>query len=39
MTHPTIAVLARYAGGGRGLDDAALWSIEVHLDTCAVCRE
>ncbi|MGQ5655717.1 zf-HC2 domain-containing protein [Streptomyces sp. EKR5.2] len=39
MTHPTIAVLARYADGGRGLGDAALWSIEVHLDTCAECRE
>jgi hypothetical protein len=38
MTHPTPTVLARYAEGGRGLDDAALWSIEVHLDTCADCR-
>ncbi|GAA2331507.1 hypothetical protein OKJ48_11400 [Streptomyces kunmingensis] len=39
MTHPTTLVLARYADGGHGLDDAALWSIEVHLDTCAHCRE
>ncbi|MFE6553027.1 hypothetical protein ACFVHS_32180 [Streptomyces sp. NPDC057746] len=39
MTHPTTVVLARYAEGGRGLDDAALWSIEVHLDACAECRE
>lgn len=39
MTHPTPLMLARYADGGRGLDDAALWSIEVHLDTCADCRE
>lgn len=38
MTHPTTTILARYADGGHGLDDAALWSIEVHLDTCADCR-
>ncbi|WP_406004737.1 zf-HC2 domain-containing protein [Streptomyces sp. NBC_00637] len=38
MTHPTTTLLARYADGGHGLDDAALWSIEVHLDTCAGCR-
>ncbi|MEW2051896.1 zf-HC2 domain-containing protein [Streptomyces sp. NPDC005476] len=39
MTHPTTLVLAGYADGGRGLDDAALWSVEVHLDACADCRE
>ncbi|GHJ39575.1 zf-HC2 domain-containing protein [Streptomyces sp. TS71-3] len=38
MTHPTTMILARYADGGRGLDDAALWSIEAHLDACAQCR-
>ncbi|MEU6676479.1 zf-HC2 domain-containing protein [Streptomyces sp. NPDC046925] len=38
MTHPTPQILSRYADGGRGLDDAALWSIEAHLDTCAPCR-
>ncbi|MFG1921832.1 hypothetical protein [Cryptosporangium sp. NPDC048952] len=38
MTHPTHAVLTTYAQGGTGLDDATLWSIEVHLDTCADCR-
>ncbi|GAA0266591.1 hypothetical protein [Cryptosporangium japonicum] len=38
MTHPTPAILTRYAQGGGGLDDASLWSIEVHLDTCADCR-
>lgn len=36
--HLNSAVLARYAGGGAGLDDAAVWSIEVHLETCAACR-
>ena len=39
MTHPTTLMLVRYADDGRGLDDAALWSIEVHLDACADCRE
>lgn len=38
MTHPTQPVLARYADGGHGLDDAALWAVEAHLDTCADCR-
>ncbi|MFI5960238.1 hypothetical protein [Cryptosporangium sp. NPDC051539] len=38
MNHPTDAVLTRYATGGQGLDDVALWSIETHLDTCADCR-
>ncbi|MFJ3342774.1 zf-HC2 domain-containing protein [Streptomyces diastaticus] len=38
MTHPTPTVLDRYADGGGGLDDAALWSVEAHLDTCASCR-
>ncbi|MEU6389656.1 hypothetical protein [Streptomyces sp. NPDC046939] len=38
MTHPPTSVLARYAHGGQGLDDAALWSVEAHLDTCAACR-
>ncbi|WP_436735659.1 hypothetical protein [Streptomyces sp. BBFR102] len=38
MTHPTTTVLTRYAAGGSGLDDAALWSVEAHLDVCARCR-
>jgi len=38
MTHPNLAVLTRYAGGGPGLDDATVWSVEVHLETCADCR-
>lgn len=38
MTHPTTTILAGYADGGHGLDDATLWSIEVHLDACADCR-
>jgi len=36
-THPELAVIARYAGGD-GLDDATVWSVEVHLETCADCR-
>jgi hypothetical protein len=31
-------MIARYADGGPGLDEAALWSVEVHLETCAECR-
>ncbi|MEV0133298.1 hypothetical protein AB0H83_33140 [Dactylosporangium sp. NPDC050688] len=37
-THPTLDAIARYAGDGPGLDDAAVWSIEVHLENCADCR-
>jgi hypothetical protein len=37
-THPSLAVIASYAGGGTGLDDAAVWSVEVHLETCPDCR-
>lgn len=36
--HPDESSIARYAAGGDGLDDAAVWSIEAHLDTCADCR-
>jgi len=37
-THPSPAVITRYAEGGSGLDDATVWSVEVHLETCAGCR-
>ncbi|MEU2614548.1 hypothetical protein ABZ570_23635 [Micromonospora sp. NPDC007271] len=37
-THPSLAAIAEYAGGGRGLDEATVWSIEVHLEDCAECR-
>jgi hypothetical protein len=37
-THPTLAVIAGYAAGGPGLDDATVWSVEAHLETCADCR-
>jgi hypothetical protein len=36
--HPTNAVITRYAEGGAGLDEATLWSVEVHLDGCPDCR-
>ncbi|CCH89253.1 conserved membrane protein of unknown function [Modestobacter italicus] len=36
--HLDPAVIGRYAGGGSGLDDATVWSIEMHLETCASCR-
>ena len=37
-THPNLAVISRYAEGGAGLDDATVWSVEVHLESCADCR-
>lgn len=37
-THPNLAVIARYADGGPGLDEATVWSVEAHLETCADCR-
>jgi hypothetical protein len=37
-THPTLDVIARYAGGGAGLDEATVWTVEVHLERCADCR-
>ena len=36
--HPNLAVISRYAEGGEGLDDATVWSVEVHLEACADCR-
>ncbi len=37
-THPNQSVLTHYAAGGPELDDATVWSVEVHLETCADCR-
>ncbi|MET8229499.1 zf-HC2 domain-containing protein [Micromonospora sp. NPDC005298] len=37
-THPTLNEIARYADGDPGLDEATVWSIEVHLESCADCR-
>jgi hypothetical protein len=37
-THPSLAVITRYAEGDERLDDATVWSVEVHLETCAGCR-
>ncbi|MGW0434860.1 hypothetical protein ACWDV4_20270 [Micromonospora sp. NPDC003197] len=37
-THPSLAAIAEYAGGGHGLDEATVWSVEVHLEDCAECR-
>ena len=36
--HVTPAALAAYAAGGPGLDHAATWTLEVHLEQCAPCR-
>lgn len=36
--HPSSSVITRYAGGDPDLDEATLWSVEVHLEECADCR-
>lgn len=36
--HPDVTVLARYAEGDPVLDEASVWSVESHLETCADCR-
>ncbi|MFG1606824.1 hypothetical protein [Actinoplanes sp. NPDC049265] len=36
--HPDPAVITGYAGGDPAIDEATLWSVEVHLETCAECR-
>jgi hypothetical protein len=38
MTHPTPALISRYAGGAAGVDDATVWAVEAHLESCAACR-
>ncbi|BCY15442.1 zf-HC2 domain-containing protein [Actinoplanes sp. L3-i22] len=35
--HPSPTVISRYADGDE-LDEATLWSVEVHLEECADCR-
>ncbi|MGI5211775.1 hypothetical protein [Plantactinospora sp. CA-290183] len=36
--HPSPAVIARYTDLEAHLDEATVWSVEVHLDDCADCR-
>ncbi|MFG1993860.1 hypothetical protein ACGFJ7_28175 [Actinoplanes sp. NPDC048988] len=38
MTHPSLAVIARYADREAALDEVTAWSVEVHLESCADCR-
>jgi hypothetical protein len=38
-SHASAAALAAYAAGDPGLDDATDWAVEVHLESCAECRE
>jgi hypothetical protein len=37
-THPSPAVIARYADRSAALDEVAVWSVEVHLEDCGDCR-
>ncbi|XVU28967.1 zf-HC2 domain-containing protein [Actinoplanes sp. CA-054009] len=38
-THATQASLTAYAAGDPELDDATVWAIEAHLESCGDCRE
>lgn len=38
MTHPTTHLIASYATGALGVDDATVWAVEAHLETCTDCR-
>ena len=37
-THPSPAMIARYADREADLDEVTAWSVEVHLEDCADCR-
>jgi hypothetical protein len=37
-THPSPAVIARYADPAADLDEVTMWSVETHLEDCADCR-
>lgn len=37
-THPSPAVIARYADREASLDEVTVWSVEAHLENCAGCR-
>lgn len=36
--HPPPALISRYAAGGGGVDDASVWAVEAHLESCTGCR-
>ncbi|BCJ43415.1 membrane protein [Actinoplanes ianthinogenes] len=36
--HPSPSTISRYAAGDPHLDEATLWSVEVHLEECGDCR-
>ncbi|MDG4767170.1 hypothetical protein O7632_24170 [Solwaraspora sp. WMMD406] len=36
--HPTPILIFRYATGDAGVDDATVWAVEAHLESCAPCR-
>ncbi|MEN3612272.1 zf-HC2 domain-containing protein [Plantactinospora sp. ZYX-F-223] len=37
-THPTPALISRYAAGAVGVDDVTVWAVEAHLESCPGCR-
>ncbi|MFI5494920.1 anti-sigma factor family protein [Actinoplanes sp. NPDC051859] len=38
-THPSPDLISRYATGDTDVDEATLWAMEAHLETCADCRD
>ena len=38
MNHPTTKLIASYATGAAGVDDATVWAVETHLEACPRCR-
>jgi hypothetical protein len=38
MNHPTTNLIANYATGANDLDDASVWAVEAHLESCPQCR-
>ncbi|MFV2010207.1 MULTISPECIES: zf-HC2 domain-containing protein [unclassified Micromonospora] len=37
-THPTPTLISRYASGDPRIDEATVWAVEAHLESCAPCR-
>ncbi|MEV6597247.1 zf-HC2 domain-containing protein [Actinoplanes sp. NPDC051346] len=36
--HPSTELISRYAEGATDVDDATVWAVEAHLESCATCR-
>ncbi len=36
--HPEPSLISRYAAGGADVDEATVWAVEAHLESCPTCR-